>query len=211
MADINSVSDAENSSEYKEHAKKYTNFLEEYKTYTRNSNNLKNKYKKIFFWIIIAILCTLVLLFFASVFIGFASFIFIVVLEKESVETIAGIITTVISSFSAVLVALFKLPKIIAEYFFNKEEDNSMVKVIEQIQQYDREMYALEINIEQKAMEQQNISNTDVDDVVVSNEEPNVPGSNSIKFVNLGNIESSEDIQNIENTDSNENTNQGTG
>lgn len=39
MEDINSVSDAENNSEYKEHAKKYTNFLEEYKEYTGNSNN----------------------------------------------------------------------------------------------------------------------------------------------------------------------------
>lgn len=88
-----------------------------------------------------------------------------------------------------------------------------MVKIIEQIQQYDREMYALEINIEQKAMEQQNISNTDLDDVVVSDETPETPGSSSIEHRNLNNntTGNSEDIQNIENIGSNENTNQGTG
>ncbi len=170
MADINNASDTENNSEYKEHAKKYTDFLEEYKNYTKNSNILKDKYKRIFFWIIIVVLCMLVLLFFASVCIGFIGIVVIVILEKESVEVIAGIITTVASSFSAVIVALFKLPKIIAEYLFNKEEESSMVKIIEQIQQYDRNMYALEKDVERKLMEN-------------SEPEPDISSSESLDMV----------------------------
>lgn len=174
MADINSALDTENNSEYKEHAKKYTDFLEEYKSYTKNSNNLKDKYKRIFFWIITVILCILVLLFFASVCIGFIGIVVIVILEKESVEVIAGIITTVASSFSAALVALFKLPKIIAEYLFNKEEEDSMVKIIEQIQQYDRNMYALEKDVERKLMENSEIE-SDISFSEYSDEIPKNP------------------------------------
>lgn len=145
-------------------------------------------YKRIFFWIIIVILCILVLLFFVSV---CAGFVVIILLGEDSVETIAGIITTVVSSFSAVLVALSKLPKIIAEYLFNKGEESSMVKIIEQIQQYDAAMYALEKDIERKLMEN-------------SESEPDISSCDSLDMtpVNPGDINNS----NVHNTRVSEST-----
>lgn len=150
MADTN-VNETENSqnSEYKAHAQKYTDFLENYRRYTKESNELKNKYKKKFFWIIMIILASLVVTFITVVIVS----VFIIP-NKKSIEVIVVIITTVISSFSTVLVALFQLPKIIADYLFNKKENSSIAKIIEQIQQNDKDMYTLEKRVERKLMEQ---------------------------------------------------------
>lgn len=55
----------------------------------------------------------------------------------DSIAVVTGAIATIISSFSTMIVSIFKLPKIVAEYLFNKEEDKSMDGIIKNIQQYE--------------------------------------------------------------------------
>lgn len=49
-----------------------------------------------------------------------------------------------LSSFATMLVSIFKLPQIIADYLFNKDEDNQMIEIIKNIQQYEIDAVKLE-------------------------------------------------------------------
>lgn len=58
-------------------------------------------------------------------------------LNNSSTEVITGSIVAVISSFATMIVSIFKLPRIIAKYLFNKKEDDQMANIIENIQKYE--------------------------------------------------------------------------
>lgn len=143
MADIEGLKDA--SKEYAEHTKKYTMLLGDYITHTKESNNIKNRYKQIFFFVILGMMVVLVALFFISV---FKSFNMLKTLSGNAVAVVAGVVTTMISSFVTMVVSIFKLPKIIAEYLFNPEEDKNMGTIIRYIQKYDVSMYKIQKDIE---------------------------------------------------------------
>lgn len=159
MADINSINSSiphgsMDDSEYKIHTKRYTDLLSNYVTHTESSNEIKNSYKKIFFWTILGIMFVLTFLFISSI---FNAFDLIEKLSKDKtvqMGNVAGIITAVISSFVTMLVSLFKLPKIIAEYLFNPKEDKNMSTIVGQIQQYDIGMYSVERGLELEMMRQ---------------------------------------------------------
>lgn len=55
----------------------------------------------------------------------------------SSAAIITGAITTIFSSFTTMVLSIFKLPKIIADYLFNKEEDKLMSEIIQNIQKYE--------------------------------------------------------------------------
>lgn len=61
----------------------------------------------------------------------------VVLLGNSSLEVITGSIVAVISSFVTMIVSIFKLPRIIAKYLFNKKEDDQMTRIIENIQKYE--------------------------------------------------------------------------
>ena len=48
-----------------------------------------------------------------------------------------------IPAISSLIVALLKIPEIIAEYLFNTEEDYFMNEIIRNIQEHDKAMYAM--------------------------------------------------------------------
>ena len=79
----------------------------------------------------------LIFLFTGSVVASFMVFVFMIIFKYNSSAVIAGAITGMISSFVTMLLSIFKLPQIIAEYLFNKEEDRMMSEVIKNIQTYE--------------------------------------------------------------------------
>lgn len=126
---------------HKEYTAVYTDILNSYKEQIDSSVKQKQLLKNIFFGVIIGIMIALTLAFLWSIFSALKVFA-----SSQSAVEIAGAITTIISSFSTMIVSIFKLPQIIAEYLFNKEEDNLMSQIIHDIQKYEIETYRIERN-----------------------------------------------------------------
>lgn len=155
MADKITKTDKEQGkgSVYDEHTQAYTQLLYSFIRQSHFSSTLKNKLKAIFFGIIVFLMILLVIIFYYSIYKTFKIINSSEVTDsvnKENFEYIAGAITAMISSLVTVIISLFKLPKIIAKYLFNPEEDKNMVSVIEKIQNYDVAMYSIENDIERK-------------------------------------------------------------
>lgn len=133
-----------NESVYIKHNKKYSHLLDVFIKNTKASNRLKNRLKVLFFVIIILIMVALCFLFGYSVYSTFKIIKDLDAANNESTESIVGAVVSIVPSLATMLVSLIKLPKIIAEYLFNPQEDENMVKIIGQIQNYDLQMYNLE-------------------------------------------------------------------
>lgn len=166
MADTDN-SPKDTSKEYGKHTKKYTKLLQNYIVHTEDSNKIKNKYKKIFFWIIIAIMAALTIAFIVLLCNALGIIKDLSVGEKPiPTESIVGLVTAIISSFITMLVSLFKLPEIIAKYLFNPKEDENMATIIGHIQAYDIGMYTIEKETEKDAMKSQSTSATETEELI---------------------------------------------
>ena len=115
----------------------YVNILNTYNTQIEESIKKRNTLKDSFFNMINLIMKILIFLFTGSVVASFIVFVFMIIFKYNSSAVIAGAITGMISSFVTMLLSIFKLPQIIAEYLFNKEEDRMMSEVIKNIQTYE--------------------------------------------------------------------------
>ena len=65
-------------------------------------------------------------------------------LNEISLEVVLGLLTIVLPAVSSLIVAFINIPKIIAQYLFNNNEDDNMNSIIKNIQDYDRAMFAME-------------------------------------------------------------------
>lgn len=125
-------SNAETNEEFNR-SKKYTSLLEKYVTNAEKSFGLKLILKTIFFFGIILILLALII-----------SFITITIYSVKNINVLSTddrimLILPFVSSLSTTLVALCKLPEIIAQYLFNPEEEKSIIEIIGKMQVYDLE------------------------------------------------------------------------
>lgn len=89
--------------------------------------SLKLHLKKKFFWGVIIIMFAVVL------------FPYIMIFSFRELITDATIITLSITSVAETMSAIIILPKIIAKYLFNKKEEENKIKLIEDMQMYNRE------------------------------------------------------------------------
>lgn len=138
---------------YYEHTKKYTNLLEVFIQSTKSFNNQKKCLKTWFFMVIVSIMIMMCFIFGYAV---YKSLTIIYKLSLSNLDSLDGIIASVVSiipPLSTMIISLIKLPKIIADYLFNREEDKNMVAIIEKIQKYDIDMFSLEYEIEKMRME----------------------------------------------------------
>lgn len=122
-------SNAETNEEFNR-SKKYTSLLEKYVTNAEKSLGLKLILKTIFFFGIILILLALII-----------SFITITIYSVKNINVLSTddrimLILPFVSSLSTTLVALCKLPEIIAQYLFNPEEEKSIIEIIGKMQVY---------------------------------------------------------------------------
>ena len=122
----------------------YVNILDTYKTQINNSVTKKNELKTMFFWLISIIMGLLTLLFIGSIIFSFIAFVLMIENNYESVSVIVGAVTGMITTLSTMILSIFKLPEIVANYLFNKEEDNQMVAIIKNIQEYELEAVKVE-------------------------------------------------------------------
>lgn len=145
---------------YIEHGNQYTDLLKFYIKNVRISNILKIVLKISFFIIIILIMVVLSLFFGYSIYKSFEIIDNLDILQDNSkhnsIESIIGVIGTLISSFTTLLVSIIKLPEIIAKYLFNRKEEAHMSKIIENIQNYDVQIYSIEKEAKEFAKKQQN-------------------------------------------------------
>lgn len=147
----------------------YVGILDTYKKQISNSVEKKNELKKKFFGTIKIIMHFLTIIFFISIVVSLMLFYTMIANNYSSAEIIAGAITTLISSFVTMILSIFKLPEIIAEYLFNKEEDKLMSEIIKNIQEYeiDAVKYEIENAKYERAMQLKvglNIENESMDD-----------------------------------------------
>lgn len=98
-----------------------------------NNQNTKEKQKK---WFKIIFFTVIMLL---MIFIVISPFVMVLVFRKQmtDVTLLGAIIASLVELVSAILV----LPKIIAEYLFNKAEDANMMKIIESMQTYNEKKH----------------------------------------------------------------------
>lgn len=75
--------------------------------------------------------------------------------------------TIILPAISSLIVAFIKIPEIIAKYLFNTQEDDNMNKIIKNIQDYDRDMFAMEHKVEEALMLNKRKSDESKDDDMV--------------------------------------------
>lgn len=81
-------------------------------------------------------------------------------------ESILSTISVVVPAVVSLIVAFIEIPKIIAQYLFNIEEDNNMNAIIKNIQDYDSTMFEMEHKID-RVIEKQanNIIDEEIEDI----------------------------------------------
>ena len=138
-------SDKQNTEEDKDiihskYTKEYIELLQLYNENVKNLNKTKLALKIWFFGIIMLVLTGLVISFVIIVAKTVFMLSYVATTGAVSIELIVGSAVPIISSFATVIVALNKLPKIIARYLFDSNEDQNMTQVIKNIQDYEINM-----------------------------------------------------------------------
>lgn len=109
----------------------------------------KNILKVLFFIITMGSLISVVYIFYWTLKYAFGIIDKFNDLNDISIEAVLSIVTIILPAISSLVVGFLKIPKIIAKYLFNVEEDNFMNSVIKNIQEYDKVMFAMEHKIEE--------------------------------------------------------------
>lgn len=142
----------------------YVNILDTYRTQIDSSVTKKNGLKEYFFTAIKHIMYALTFLFITTIIGSFILFGLMIKFNYQSVSVITGSVSAIISSFVTMVLSIFKLPEIIANYLFNKEEDKLMSDIIKNIQTY--ELSAVKHDIEKAKLER--IKQLNQETVIVS-------------------------------------------
>ncbi len=145
---------------HKQYTKAYIDILNTYNSQLEESTTKKHDLKENFFKLIRLIMIILIILFIISVIVSFAVFVLMIIYHYSSVSVITGAITAMLSTFATIVLSIFKLPKIIADYLFNKEEDAHISDIIKNIQKYELDAVKLEktafIDAEKEKSNEQN-------------------------------------------------------
>ena len=115
----------------------YISILNTYKEQISSSVTKKNELKERFFETIKMIMYWLTFIFAGTLGLSLILFGIMIYNNYSSVAVITGAITTIFSSFTTMILSIFKLPKIIDDYLFNKKEDKLMSEIIQNIQKYE--------------------------------------------------------------------------
>ena len=119
------------------YTKIYIEILESYKKYIDNSVASKINLKNNFFITIQAIMMIMTASFVIILVLSIVIIAIMTYLNKNSAHIITNSIVAIISSFVTMVLSLLKLPQIIADYLYNKDEDEQMNKIIGNIQIYE--------------------------------------------------------------------------
>lgn len=140
------------SAEALKHSKSYSLLLKTYVQTTETSAKIKNILKCLFFIITMGTMVAVVFFFYYTLRFVISSFNKIDNINNISLEMILSMATIILPAISSLIVAFIKIPEIIAKYLFNTQEDDNMNKIIKNIQDYDRDMFAMEHKVEEALM-----------------------------------------------------------
>lgn len=140
------------SAEALKHSRSYSSLLSIYVKSTRFSIIIKNVLKCLFFFITMGTLVSVVFFFYFALKYVFVSLNKIEDINNISIEMVLSMVTVILPAISSLIVAFVKIPEIIAKYLFNIQEDDNMNKIIKNIQDYDKDMFAMEHKVEEALM-----------------------------------------------------------
>lgn len=155
---------ADHKNEALKHSSIYTKLLIMYYASIKRSLLLKNFLKIAFFIITMLAFGAVIYIFGKSLTDVFDLLKSLLEQEKVNTESIVGMITIVVPAASSLIVAFVKIPKIIAKYLFNKEEDNYISKIIKDIQDYDRGVLSIEKDLQLALNKEKDSDNLDQKD-----------------------------------------------
>ena len=124
-------------STHSQYTEAYVGILNAYKEQLNVSVKEKNSLKRDFFKAIRFIVIAMVFIFGIVLLAALIVMGIMATHESPSIEILAGAIVSIISSLVTMILGLYKLPQIIADYLFNKEEDKQMTEIIVNIQKYE--------------------------------------------------------------------------
>lgn len=180
IANINLLETERNkqhSIEILKHSKNYSDLLDIYINSTRKNLIMKRWFKIIFFVVTMCSLIAIIFFFYTALQYAFKSFDKFDNLNGVTIEAILSIVTLIIPAISSLVVAFVKIPEIIAQYLFSTEEDNNMTTIIKNIQDYDKDMFAMEHKIEELLMNNKDQSAEVEDDII---EDPPTQTENAV-------------------------------
>ena len=135
---MNESHDSDNKkSTHDRYTKAYVGILNAYKEQLSQSVTKKNDLKQNFFDSIKMIMYIMVFTFGIVVVLSLIVMAIMAVFNSSSTQILTGAIVSIISSFVTMVLGIYKLPQIIADYLFNKEEDQLMKEIIANIQKYE--------------------------------------------------------------------------
>lgn len=155
------------SAEALKHSKSYSLLLDTYVQSTKTSARIKNMLKCLFFLITMGTMVAVVFFFYYTLKFVIGSFNKIGNMNNISLEMILSMATIILPAISSLIVAFIKIPEIIAKYLFNTQEDDNMNKIIKNIQDYDKDMFAMEHKVEEALMRNKRKSDEVKDDEMV--------------------------------------------
>lgn len=155
------------SAEALKHSKSYSLLLKTYVQTTETSAKIKNILKCLFFIITMGTMVAVVFFFYYTLRFVISSFNKIDNINNISLEMVLSMATIILPAISSLIVAFIKIPEIIAKYLFNTQEDDNMNKIIKNIQDYDRDMFAMEHKVEEALMLNKRKSDESKDDDMV--------------------------------------------
>ena len=117
----------------KKHNTSFATLLSNYVTASDKSQKHKRGMKIAFFVVIMFIITTLSLSFAGTIFIG-------LYMQFKGLVSMLDLLAPILVSFASVLTSILVLPKIIAEYLFDKSEDDRLSKMVSNMQDYDKEL-----------------------------------------------------------------------
>lgn len=136
--DINENHDGDNKkSTHDQYTEAYVGILNAYKEQLSKSVSNKNDLKQKFFDSIKMIMYIMVITFGLVVVLSLIVMAIMAACDSSSIQILTGAIVSIVSSFVTMVLGIYKLPQIIADYLFNKEEDQLMKEIIANIQKYE--------------------------------------------------------------------------
>lgn len=105
---------------------KLFNFIGNFVVNQNNAAVQKKRLKNIFFWFTMIAFSIIIM----------TPIICLVVLMRANIEEYYIVFGAITASLLEVLTTVIVLPKIVAEYLFNKEEENANIKIVELMQKY---------------------------------------------------------------------------
>lgn len=124
-------------STHDQYTEAYVGILNAYKDQLSQSVEKKNDLKQNFFESIKKIMHNMVIIFGIVVVLSLIVMAIMAACNSSSTQILTGAIVSIVSSFVTMVLGIYKLPQIIADYLFNKEEDQLMKEIIENIQKYE--------------------------------------------------------------------------